>query len=123
MNKKRLHQIITIFIAVVWCINSISKIFNLAPRHEAIVARILGASHSRTLTILIGIAELIMVLWIVLKFKPKFNAVVQIVIVLLMNIIEFTFAPDLLMWGKFNIIFALLFSYLVYYNQFKLSNA
>ena len=85
------------------------------------MGQILGSNHARTLTILIGLAEILMAIWIVLKFKPKLNAIVQIVVVITMNIIETFLAPELLLWGKFNLVFAALFVLLVYYNQFKLS--
>lgn len=43
------------------------------------------------------------------------------IIVAAMNIIEFILVPDLLLWGKLNIIFAFLFIGLVYYNGFILN--
>ena len=35
-----------------------------------------------------------------------------------MNIWEFIIAPDLLLWGKLNSVFALLFIALIYFNEF-----
>jgi hypothetical protein len=96
-------------------------VFNLVPRHEQIVARILNYNYSRPLTILIGLAEIIMAIWVLTKFKSKLNAVTQMIIVAAMNIIEFILVPDLLLWGKLNIIFAFLFIGLVYYNGFILN--
>ena len=42
-------------------------------------------------------------------------------IVATMNGMEFILVPDLLLWGRFNSIFALLFIGLVYYNEFVLN--
>ncbi len=37
-----------------------------------------------------------------------------------MNILEFQLVPHLLFWGKMNIVFALVFIALIYFNEFKL---
>lgn len=109
-------------IASVWLINGlVCKVLNLVPRHEEIVERILGSDQSRLLTILIGSSEIIMAVWILTKYKSKLNAIAQITIVATMNILEFTIVPDLLLWGRLNSIFALLFVALVFYNEFVLN--
>jgi len=118
------QKLITYFIATVWLVNGLfCKVLNLVPRHEAIVAHILGDDHSRLLTILIGISEIVMAVWILTGIKKRFNAVVQIAIVTIMNILEFLLVPDLLLWGKLNFLFAMLFVLLVYYNEFKLNRS
>lgn len=112
-------QLLTYFIAAVWFINGLCcKVLNLVPRHHEIVERILGASHSKLFTILIGISEIFMAIWIISKIKPRICAMLQMSIVLIMNLIEMTLAPDLLLWGKTNLIFALLFIGVVYVNEF-----
>lgn len=117
------HKLINILIALVWFVNGLfCKILNLAPRHQEIVARILGNDYSKFLTITIGGFEILMTIWVLSRYKYKINALAQITIVITMNIIEFILASDLLLWGKVNIIFAILFSYLVYYNNFKINN-
>ncbi len=93
----------------------------MVPRHEEIVAKILGNDYSRQLTILIGFSEIVMCIWILTKFKSKFNAIAQIIIVITMNVLEFVLVPDLLLWGRFNFFFALLFVGLVYYNEFVIN--
>ncbi len=123
LNTHSLHVFFTYLIATVWMVNGLfCKVLNLVPRHEQIVARILGSDFSRPLTIAIGLSEIIMAIWILSKYKSKLNTVAQIAVVIIMNIIEFMLAPDLLMWNKANIIFAVLFSSLVYYNGFKLNS-
>lgn len=119
--KPTYWRILNVLIALVWLVNGLyCKVLGYVPRHEEIVARILGAEYSSILIILIGISEIVMAAWIISGYKSRLNAALQIFIVLLMNLIEFIFASDLLLWGKMNIVFALLFVLIVYYNEFKL---
>ena len=97
MNNKK-HKILTYIIATVWLANGLfCKVLNLVPRHEQIVARILGNEHSQLLTLLIGFAEIVMAIWVLTRFKSKFNAITQMTIVATMNVIEFIVVPDLLL--------------------------
>lgn len=120
--KTNLHKILNYFIAAVWLINGLfCKVLNFVPRHEAIVGRILGDEYASLLTEAIGAAEICMAIWILSRIMPRLNALAQMFIVGLMNVIEFFLVSDLLLWGKANIIFAALFIWLVYYNEFKLN--
>ena len=123
MNLERLHhRLATSIIVLVWLINGLfCKVLNLVPRHQEIVGRILGEQHSRILTMVIGILEIVMVVWIVSRFKSRFCAIFQMTIVGTMNIIEFILAPDLLLFGRMNIFFALIFILLIYVNEFMAS--
>ncbi len=122
MKLKNIQTITRYFISLVWLVNGLfCKVLNIVPRHQEIVSRILGAPYARELTILIGFSEILMVVWILSRFKSKLNAVFQIIIVITMNIIEFIFAKDLLLWGKLNIVFALFFVLIVYYNEFVIN--
>ena len=123
MNLERLHhRLATSIIVLVWLINGLfCKVLNLVPRHQEIVGRILGEQHSRILTMVIGILEIVMVVWIVSRFKSRFCAIFQMTIVGTMNIIEFVLAPDLLLFGRMNIFFALIFILLIYVNEFMAS--
>ena len=122
MTRKNVHTILNLIIAVVWFINGFfCKILNLVPRHEMIVAEIVNEDYSRILTVLIGISELVMVVWILSRFRSRINAITQILIIIMMNIMEFILVPDLLMWGRLNIVFALLFTCLIYFNEFILN--
>jgi hypothetical protein len=115
------HKILTLFIALIWLINGlVCKVLNLVPRHAQIVERILGTDYAKKLTILIGISEVIMAMWIFSRFKSKINAITQILVIAAMNVLEFLLAPDLLLWGSFNSIFALIFILIIYYNEFVL---
>lgn len=108
-------------IAAVWLINGLfCKVLNGVPRHQEIVARILGNEHAALMTRLIGLAEITMAVWIVSRYRPGLNAILQIVIIATMNILEFNLVPDLLLWGRFNILFAFLFILLIGCNEYFL---
>jgi len=114
-TKKR---VLTYFIASVWLINGlVCKVLNLVPRHEEIVATILGDTWSRPLTIGIGVLEIGMALWVVSGIAKRVNGLIQIGLVGAMNVLELILAPDLLLWGPYNAAFALLFMGLVYYES------
>lgn len=117
----RIYQIIRALIALVWLVNGLfCKVMNLVPRHQQIVEQILGTGHSRLLTVLIGISEIVMTIWILSNYRSRLNAVTQMVVIGIMNILEFLLVPQLLLWGRFNILFAVMFIALIYYNEFKL---
>lgn len=119
--KTILYKITTYGIASVWVANGLfCKLLHLVPRHQQIVARILGEHQSKPITLLIGLSEIAMAIWIFSSYKTRLNAITQIVIVATMNLLEFILAPDLLLWGKLNSLFAFLFIVVVYYNEFYL---
>jgi hypothetical protein len=122
MNETKIHSILLYCTATVWLANGLfCKVLNLVPRHEQIVARILGDSHSRPLTFLIGLGEIGMAIWIMSRRQMRLNAWAQILIVATMNILEFILVPDLLLWGKLNSFFAFLFVILIAVNEFYLN--
>lgn len=121
MKSLPIYSILQGLIALVWLINGLlCKILNLVPRHQQIVERILGEPHARLLTILIGIAEIMMVVWILSRWKSRLCAITQIAVIAMMNIIELILAKDLLLWGSLNIVFAFTFMLLIYLNEFRL---
>ena len=118
MQKSNL-KLWRIFLALVWLVNGfICKVLNLVPRHEAIVARILGEEHAVLFTKLIGVGEIIIGLWVLSGKYRRLNAVIQIILILGMNMIEYFLAPDLLLWGRLNLVFALLFIMLIGWMEF-----
>lgn len=121
MNSEIGHRFITYFLAIVWLANGLlCKILGFTPRHREIVAEILGYEHASFLTTLIGAAEVGMAIWLLLKIYTRLNAITQITVVFLMNILEFFLVPELLLWGHFNAVYALIFGILVYYWEFRL---
>ncbi|HEV8513035.1 MAG TPA: DoxX-like family protein [Cyclobacteriaceae bacterium] len=122
MTDKTKHKLLSYLIATVWIANGLfCKVLNLVPRHQQIVSSILGNDHSRTLTLLIGLSEIGMAIWILSGIKARLNAVIQIFVIATMNILEFVLVPDLLLWGKANSIFAFMFILLIFYNEFYLN--
>ncbi len=122
MTNTQLNKFLTYFIAVVWLLNGLfCKVLNFVPRHQEIVGRILGNEYAFILTKTIGFSEILMALWIVSSIKTKLNAMAQIGIIATMNILEFVLVPDLLLWGKLNALFAVLFMGLIYSNEFMLN--
>ena len=116
---RSLYTILRISFALVWFVNGFyCKILGMIPRHEFIVAKILGFEHAQQLTLAIGLAEVIMGFWILSGYRARFNAIVQITVVLLMNTLEVILVPELLLWGSLNMLFALLFVILIFINEF-----
>jgi len=112
-------QLLNYFIAAVWIINGLfCKVLNLVPRHQEIIASILDSDHTRLLTIAIGISEIAMAVWILSGIRRRLNVITQIIIIATMNTLEFILVPDLLLWGRFNALFAFLFILLIFYNEF-----
>ena len=115
--KMNFYKILTFCIAAVWFVNGLfCKVLNFVPRHQEIVARILGNEYAFLLTKAIGFSEILMCIWILSGIKKRFCAIAQISIVLTMNLIEFLLAKDLLLSGKMNALFAVLFVSVVYFS-------
>lgn len=121
MQKKTLNKILTIAIGLIWLANGLlCKVLNLVPRHQKIVGNILGDEFAQPLTVSIGVLEIFMAVWIVSGYKSRVNAMLQMLIIAVMNILEFALVQDLLLWGKYNIVFALLLICVIFYNEFHL---
>jgi len=115
----RLKILLRYGIAAVWLANGLlCKVLHLVPRHEAIVGRILGAAYAAPLTRLIGVAEIGMAAWVLSGRGVRLSVATQIGLVVVMNVLEFALAPDLLLWHRLNIVFAGLFALLLYYYGF-----
>ena len=115
-----IQRLLTYGIATVWLINGIyCKILNGVPRHQEIVSRILGVDYSAFLTKCIGVGEVAIAIWVLSGIWRKQNAVVQIGPVLVMNMLEYFMVPDLLLWGKLNLLFALAFVLVIWWWAFR----
>ncbi|MCU0449146.1 MAG: DoxX-like family protein [Bernardetiaceae bacterium] len=118
MRNLLVYRSLTLITATIWLVNGlICKVLNLVPRHQQIVASILGEAYARPLTLLIGLAELVMTAWVLSGYQRRLQVWTQITIVLLMNLLEFWLTPHLLLWGRWNLVFAALFAALVYVNE------
>jgi len=122
MKKSIIQNLITYFLATVWIANGLlCKVLNLVPRHQEIAERILNVENARSLTLFIGFAEIGMAIWILSGIRSRLNAIIQIIIIAIMNTLEFLLAPDLLLWGKANALFAFMFILLIFYKEFYLN--
>jgi len=70
---------------------------------------------------MIGISEIIMAIWILSGVWTRMNAITQIIVIGVMNTLEFILVPDLLLWGRANAFFAFLFILIIWYNEFYLN--
>jgi len=116
------QRVIDFLLAAVWLVMGLyCKLLGQVPRHEAIVGSILGDSIATWLTPMIGAGEVLLGIAIATGLYRKLLASIQILLVISMNIIEFNFAIDNLLWGPLNIIFALTFCFVVYWHGFILN--
>lgn len=105
---------LVVAVAAVWVVNGAwCKVLGQVPRHAQIVARVVGDDLAPSLTIAIGLAELLMAVWWCSGRFRVLCAVSQTAVVLTMNLIEQAIAPDLLLWGRFNLLWASLFCVVV----------
>jgi len=119
--QNTLYRLLTFAIALVWLVNGLyCKVLNAVPRHQQIVAEILGSNYAQLFTQLIGFAEIVMAVWIISGYKSRLCAYLQIAVVAIMNLLEFFLVPDLLLFGKWNAFFALLLIISIYIQSFIL---
>jgi uncharacterized membrane protein YphA (DoxX/SURF4 family) len=122
MTGRGAHRVLTLLIASVWLgFGLYCKVLGFVPRHEEIVARILGAEHAGVITRAIGLLEVLMGLWVLSGLQRRVCAIVQIGAVAAMNALEAVLAPDLLLWGRANALLALGFIGLIYVHEWVLS--
>ena len=117
-----MRSLLTICIASVWLISGLFfKLLNFIPRHKEIVGRILGEENSLFMTKMIGLGEVFLAVLIILGFRSRTMAIIQIMLVVLMNTIEIALAPDLLLFGRLNGLLALVFIMIIVYAEFFLN--
>ncbi len=121
-SRAIIRTVLKILISLVWLVNGLfCKVLNFVPRHELIVGRILGTEYAPILTKTIGVLEILMFIWILSGIKSRLCSIAQILIVLTMNLIEFFVAPDLLLFGKANLLVALAFTGVLVVYEFILT--
>ncbi len=110
-----LPSAVTIFIGGVWLFHGIySKICDGIPRHRRIVGRILGPCHARSLTVLIGLMEAALGVWVISARGRILCAAVQTAALVSMNSIEIWLARDLLISAKGMVLLNALFLVLIW---------
>lgn len=88
-------------LASVWLVHGLyNKLLGGSPRHLAIVQSVpgLGGAPGRYALIAVGLAEVGIGLWMLSRRAPRTCAAVQTIMLLSMNVLELTFARDLLLW-------------------------
>ena len=107
---------IRIVAAVVWLgFGAIFKITGAVPRHEEIVAAILGSDVAPLITVLIGLAETALGLWFFVGFLPRSCAMVQTLAIFSMNALELIYARSLLLAPVPMVVLNAVFLALVWY--------
>jgi hypothetical protein len=115
----RVSWVMRLLIGVVWFANGLfCKVLGWVPRHEEIVARILGEEYAGEIGRVIGVMEIGLAVWVWSGWRSRVCAILQMALVAAMNVMEFVLAKDLLLWGGLNGLFAALFIGLVYYYEF-----
>ena len=91
------RKLFTILIGSVWVFHGLfSKLSNGVPRHRQIVGRILGEGIADRATLVIGILEILLGLWIFSGIRRRTCALVQTLALVSMNFLEILRARDLL---------------------------
>ena len=97
MKPKNIHLLLTLLIGSVWVFHGLySKISDGIPRHRQIVERILGTSIADPATLVIGVLEVMLGLWIFSCIWRRACALVQTLALVSMNFLEILLARDLL---------------------------
>lgn len=90
-----LLTILRLCTAAVWLVfGLVFKVMHVVPRHDEIVAAVLGPELARPLTIVVGVGETMLALWILSGRWPRTCATVQTLAIVAMNTLELTFARD-----------------------------
>jgi hypothetical protein len=88
-------------VAAVWLVHGLyNKLLGGSARHLAIVQSVPGlggVTGARVLTA-VGAGEIAIALWVLSGWRPRLCAATQTVALLSMNVLELTFARDLLLW-------------------------
>lgn len=114
------HTLARWLIAGVWLVNGLfCKVLGLVPRHEMIVERVLRLEDGALLTKAIGLGEILIAVWVASRCRARLAGWVQILLVASMNLLEFWLAPDLLLFGRINLLVAGAFMVFVYIHSVR----
>jgi hypothetical protein len=90
--------ILRIGTAAVWFVFGLGfKVLQLVPRHERIVAAVLGPAVAGPVTLAVGLAETLLGVWILSARWPRTCAAVQTAAIVAMNTLELSLARELLL--------------------------
>jgi uncharacterized membrane protein YphA (DoxX/SURF4 family) len=97
LNSENFHRFLTVLIGSVWVFHGLySKISGGIPRHRQIVERILGEGIADFATLVIGVLEVLLGLWIFSRIWRRACALLQTLALVSMNFLEILLAKDLL---------------------------
>ena len=97
IRNKYLLPILGGLIGSVWVFHGLySKILDGVPRHRLIVARILGEGIADFATLAIGLAEIVLGIWVFSGLFRRSCALLQTLVLVAMNSLEIYLAKDLL---------------------------
>ena len=113
------HSYQNFLVALIWIANGFwAKVLGRVPRHRQIVAHILGAEHAPEITKAIGFSEIGLGLWVATGLRKQQTAWLQIALIATMNILEGILAEHLLLWGRWNALFAGILIGIVWWSAF-----
>ncbi len=114
-----MKNIILLLQACIWIgFGILGKFFT--SRHTELMQEILEPYFHEYMPLILGVAEVILGLLILSGKWIKQTTILQIVLIIGMNSLEATIAPDLLLFGQFNFLFAILYSLIIFYTNFYL---
>ncbi len=97
LRSQKFHILMTFLIGLVWVFHGLySKLAEGIPRHQQIVERVLGQDIAGPATLAIGVAEIMLGLWVFSQFRRRACALVQTLALVSMNFLEILLARDLL---------------------------
>lgn len=106
-SSSQIQLVFRLFLSALWLWNgAYCKLFGGVPRHRQIVGEILGEEHAIFFTKMIGAMEVLLAIWILTGWKARLCYILQIILILTMNLIEWTLVPELLLFGRYNLLLA-----------------
>ena len=94
----RARLFLRVLIGGVWIFHGLySKLLDGIPRHREIVGRVLGDDLAGWLTPVIGLAEILLGIWMLTARWPRACALVQTAALVAMNVLEIVFAREILL--------------------------
>ena len=90
-----------LLVAATWLVHGLfNKLLGGSPRHLAIVQAVpgLGGSTGEHVLTVVGVFEVALALWVLTGWTPVLCAAAQTLALMSMNILELTYARDLLLW-------------------------
>jgi len=122
MHRDKMVIAIRVFVGLIWLLfGPIFKVFGVEPRHCLIVAAILGGEGAAFTTIVIGLLEGALGLWVLTGIRPRTCAAIQTLAIASMNTLELIYAQHILISPILMVCANTIFLSLVWYSALKSS--